>query len=469
MSEKVNYQVLSENILENIGGKKNIKHTAHCATRLRLNLVDDNQINEEGIKSLTGVLGVAKIGGQLQVIIGPEVSKLYDVFTNIVGENTNLDEVSVNKDDNKFSIKKIGNGILDGLSGSLTPAIPVLTVAAFFKMFAAILGPDMLKLITAESDLYVLLSFVGDTTFYFFPVILGFTAAKKFKVIPILGILLGAILINPTYVGIAESGESFKIFGIPSAVYNYSATIIPIVMSVWIMSYVEKATNKYTPAILRSFLAPALTIAIMLPITFVLVGPLGAILGTAVANGILSIGTNFGFLGIALIGALFPFLIFTGMHMILIMAAIQAFIENGSDSLVGPGMTVASFAIMGMALGAALKLKNRDDKTLAWSYFATVVLSGTSEPALYGIGMRFKKPLLTMALGGFIGGLYYGILNTGAYTMIPLSSVLCILNFAGNTTINLINGIVGAAIALVVAAIGTYFWGFPNENKTSKE
>ena len=475
MSKKRNYEELAKRILTEVGGKENVMHVAHCATRLRFNLKDESIPNDEKLKALSGVIGVMHAGGQLQIIIGQDVSILYSEVCKIgnFGADIKLSNTSENEK-KKITLKSIGNGILDALSGSLTPAIPIITIAAFFKMIAAILGPSMLNLITETSDLYVLATFVGDAGFYFFPVIIGYTSAKKFKTNPLLGILLGCIMLHPTFMKLVEEGSSFSVFGIPSIVENYSSTMIPIIMSVWVMSYVERFFNKYIPSAIRSVLAPALTIAVMLPITLCVVGPAGAWVGTSISQGILNLNGVAGFLGVALIGATFELLVLTGMHIILITALIQTFMINGSESFVAPGMAAATFAVAGICLGAALKLRDKDEKSLSWGYFVSLILGGITEPGLYGVAIRYKKPLIAMMAGGFAGGLYFGILNIGHYTLIPVTNIISLLCFTGHTTANTIHGIIGCLIALIVSAAVTYFFGFSNEeaavkNKSKKD
>src|SRR5699024_10029165 len=252
-------------------------------------------------------------------------------------------------------------------------------------------------------------------------------------------------------------------------VVNYSSTVLPIIMSVWVMSYVEQFFNRVVPDVLKSVLAPALTIAVMLPLALSIIGPAGAVIGTSISEGLLNLREYAGFLGVALIGALFPLLIMTGMHIVLITALIQAFIENGSESFVAAGLAAFSFAIMGMALGATLKIQDKKEKSLAFSYFITAFLAGTSEPALYGLAIRFKKPLIGLMTGGFTGGLYYGLTQTGHFTLIPVTNIISVLAFTGHTSANLINGIIRRLISFGVAAVVTYALGIPCTEEKQNE
>ncbi|SDB83458.1 PTS system IIB component, Glc family /PTS system IIC component, Glc family [Pelagirhabdus alkalitolerans] len=465
---KVDYKASAKKVLEEVGGKENIDHIAHCATRLRLNLKIEDNVNDDNLKEIEGIIGVTRAGGQIQLIVGQEVTYLYEEVKQLA-EFTDGDQTSQKTEskESSFSVKKVGAKILDGLSGSLTPAIPLIIVAAFFKLIEAVIGPEMLGWASETSDLYVLAQFVGDTTFYFFPIIIGYTSAKKFNASPLMGIFLGSIMLHPTFSQLAEEGSAFSVYGIPTLVQDYSNTLLPIILSVWIMSYVERYFNDTIPGAFKSILAPSLTIVVMLPITLSVLGPAGAILGRSISEGLLGLEGVVGFIGVALVGALFQLLVLTGMHIILIASLIEAFLANGSESFVAPGLAAASFAVGGMCLGAALKLRNKDEKSLAWGYFISMIVAGVSEPGLYGIGIRYKKPMIGMITGGFAGGLYLGIMNSGHFNLIPLTNLLSLLAFTGHTTANLIHGIIGCLIAFGVAALMTYFLTNTKESSPS--
>lgn len=460
-----NYKKTAESIVKLSGGKTNIDHALHCATRVRMNIKQFEFVNIEEIKKISGVLGVMKVGDQLQVIIGAEVNQVFNEVSLLLKEENNSDnqpnaELKQNNKSKKITIKSIGLGMLDGLSGAMGPVIPAIVACAFFKMFTAILGPDLLNVLPLESNLTTLLTFVGDAGFYFFPVLVGYTAAKKFGVTPVLGILLGAILIHPTFTQMVSENIPFDVFGLPVYMTNYSGTIIPVILSVWVMSYVEKFFNKYVHSSIRSVFAPAFTIIVMLPLAFCLLGPAGAFLGNYVVNGLLGLQNYIGFLGVAVIAALYPILVMTGMHMVLITALFQVFATQGWDGFAAPALCYASFSVMGVGIGAFFRLKEKSQKSLAASYAITAIVAGTSEPTIYGLCTRYKRPFIGLMAGGFAGGLYGGAMKVVSATLVPSSSVTALLAFVGNSTSNVINGVIASLVALLVAAICTYFWGF---------
>jgi len=471
MSQKENYQKLSEELVSAVGGKDNIVNVSHCMTRLRFNLKDESIAKKEEINKIKGVMGTVQSGGQLQVVIGQTVDKVYEKVCEVAnikgGEkiNENLD-----KPKGKLTIKSFFNGILDGLAGSLTPLIPVILAAAIFKMMVSLLGPTMLKVLVPTSDLYVLFSFVGDAGFYFFPVFLGYTAAKKFGVTPVLGMFLGAILIHPSFLAIVTAGTKFTIYGLPVSLQNYTSSVLPIIVSVWIMSYVEKFFKKIIPSTFKTLFAPVLTIAVMLPVAFVIIGPAGSIVGQYLSGGLVSLGNLGGIpgiLAIALIGALWEFLVMSGMHIVMITALLTVFFGTGHEAFVTPGAVAASLAVSGMCLGVALRLK-KEERSLAMGYLLAAFVGGVTEPGLYGIGMRYKKPFLGLMIGGFAGGLYGAIMGVTAYTLVPVASFLALTAYIGGSTANLINGIISGVIAFVVAAGATYFLDFKRDAEAIK-
>ncbi|WP_206426651.1 PTS transporter subunit EIIC [Clostridium sp. E02] len=467
--DKQDYNKLAKNVLDAVGGKENVLSVTHCITRLRFILKDQSIPKDKEVELISGVVGIMHSAGQYQVVIGQAVDQVYDELCKVGGFSSTESALEENtKGKKKVTLKSIGNGILDYMAGSLTPLIPALITAALFKTLAAVLGPDMFGLLSKTSDLYTLFTFVGDAAFYFFPVIIGYTAAKKLNCSPILSMFLGAILIHPTLVNMATEGTKFTVFGIPSSVQSYTATIIPIFLSVWVLSYVEKFFNKVIPSMLKIVFAPFLTILVMLPITLCVLGPAGAFVGKYICDGLLAMG-NFGgvatFLAIALIGALWEFLVMSGMHWVLISTMIVVISSSGQESVVSAAVVAASFSVGGMCFGAALRQKKAGDKSVSISYVVAQVIGGVTEPGLYGIGFRYKRPFIGMAIGGFAGALYGAIVGLTAYNIVPVASFLCVLGYSGGSTMNFVNAIISGVIAFVVAAVATYVIGLDKNDK----
>jgi len=463
------FNELAQSILENIGGNENISNMTHCMTRLRFNLKDQSKINEDNLKATTGVLGVVQSGGQYQIIIGQTVNKVYSVLLDLTGRAQEQEETEESKEKEPFTLKCLGNKILDYLAGSLTPLIPVLIAASMFKMVMAVFGPSMLNWIHEGSSLATLLTFVGDAGFYFFPVFLGYTAGKKFGVTPVLGMFLGGVLLHPTFTQIAADGTPFDVFGIPVATQNYASTVIPMILSIWIMSYVEKFFKKIIPSTLGTIFTPTLTMVVMLPITLVVLGPAGFVAGEYISKFLLSLDAIGGFLAVAIIAALWQFLVMTGMHLWMISTMITLFAQNGQDSLVSPAAIVSSMCVAGMCLGSFLRLRNKNEKALAFSFLAACLVGGVTEPGVYGLGVRYRKPFISLMVGGLAGGLYAGLTGVTAYTLIPVANFACLISFVGGTNGNMVNGFIACGIGFVVSAAVTYVLSVKEETKENDE
>lgn len=430
-------------------------------TRLRFNLKDESLPDAEAIQQIPGVIGTVSAGGQFQVVIGQSVDQVFKSLTLLAGlDQASTTEMTEEGQKKKITFKSVGSSILDGIAGCLTPLIPLLLAASMFKLLVALLGPSMLGIMAESSDVYTLLTFVGDAGFYFFPIVVGYTAARKFGATPVLGMFLGGILLHPTVIEMAAQEKNFSVFGIPTHLQNYASSILPIIMSVWVMSYIEKFLKKCLPHTLRTVLAPFLTILIMLPIALAVLGPAGFFVGSYISNGLLGLSGVTGFLGVALIAAIYEFLVMSGMHIVLIGALILTISTNGQESLVLPAAVVASLAVAGMCLGAGLRIKEKEQRGLAFGFLIASLIGGVTEPALYGVGMRYKRPFLGLIIGGFAGGLYAGIAGATTYTLIPVASFLSIFCFAGGPMSDLIHGIIASVIAFVVSAVATYFLGF---------
>lgn len=469
--EKVNmqnnkYQELAAQIVENVGGKDNIKYAIHCMTRLRLNLLDNNAVNLEKLKNIEGVLGCQKVGEQTQIIIGQDVDKLYEVFceqADIKKEGA-IEENLDGKSNEKWTSKRVINNIFDYLSGSLLVAIPILCGGAIFKVLLTILGPSVLNIIAQDSNMSTLLTVVGDAAFYFLPVYIGYSATKKLGGTPILGMLLGGILIHPTIVDMATKGTWFSVYGIPSKLNNYTSTVIPILLSVPIMVYLEKTFKKYVPQTLQILFVPFLTIAIMLPITLCVLAPAGSYLGVYICNFIISLHDSVGVVAVGIVGATFMLLVLTGMHILLVTQIILLFSTTGYDPFVSVAIFANTAAAWGICVGVALK-GNKELRTRSIGYLIPYVLSGVGEPILYGLAMKYRKLFIAWMAGGFAGGVVAGILNVTAYSLIPTSSFLGMAAYINNGMGNIIRFAISLAVGFVVATIIAYIVGPGKEEK----
>ena len=308
-----NYDVLADSVVELIGGKDNVRFFTHCVTRLRFNVKDRSIVKMDEIKDLPGVAGAQWSGEQLQIIIGQDVGSVYEL---ICKKHGFASEKAVEADDadaapQQKGVKAVVNKIFDGISGSLTPLIPALIGCGMIKVILILL--DMAG-VPADNGTYQLLTFAGDAGFYFLPIMIGAFAAKKFGANMALGMVIGGLLIYPTFASGVSAGTAFNFLGIPVYGVSYSSTIFPIILCCAVMAPIEKFVAKHSPAILRSVLEPLVTIVIMIPLAYCVLGPIGSFLGTYLSTFVLWLYNTLGFVGVALFAAVMPFVIMTGMH-----------------------------------------------------------------------------------------------------------------------------------------------------------
>lgn len=454
------YQELARTIIKNVGGGGNISNFTHCATRLRFNLKNDSKADLQTLKSTKGIIGVINSNGQLQIIIGSDVSNVYKEIL-----NSNL-VVSNDKQDNK---KKGLTSIFEIIAGIFTPIMPPLTAAGMLKVVLII--SSSFGWLSKESQTYYIFNFAADSIFFIFPVILGYTSAVKFKCNPYMGMLLGGAMIHPSYMALVNAKESVTFLGLPMKLVTYASSVVPIILVVFVMSYVENFADKVSPKPIRFFLKPLITILIMIPLVFLVLGPLGSITGEGLAILVNKINTIAPWLIPAIIGATTPLLVMIGMHWAIIPIGFNELALKGFENFIGPGMMVSNIAHGGAILAVALKTKNKDFKQLAGSSGFSA-LFGITEPAMYGVTLKLKKPLIPIMVAGGLAGLYCGLMGVVRYStgMPGLASIAIFISDIKPS--NIFHALIACGIAFVVGFVGMFVVGFEdiqNENKEKKE
>lgn len=459
--EKQNFRTTAEDVLKAVGGSDNIVSATHCMTRLRLNLVDEQKVNDEAVKAIKGVIGVNHQSGQYQVIIGQTVDKVYAEFAGLIGNKSQIQAADSDTPKKKLTVKETFSRVLDYLSGSMTPLIPAMITAAMFKTIQVILGPDLFNLIGSKSDIYQLCGFLYSAFFYFLPIFLGFTAAKKLGASQVMGLYVGAMLLVPELVQLAE--KSFKVYGfIPTTIHDYSQSVIPVVLSVWVMSYVEKFFKRIVPAVLSTIFVPFLTMIVMTPLVLALLAPIGNIFGQWIGDGLISFGNIGGFVAVAVVAALWELLVMTGMHMVLITFALTALMTNGVDNFVMVAAVLATWATFGLSLGAALRIRDKEEKALTFGYVVSGIVGGVTEPTIYGVMLKYKRTIAALIVGGGFAGAYAGLTHVGMYVA-GASNFLSVVGYFAGGRANIINGFIATAIAFFGTAALTYFFGFRDD------
>lgn len=447
------YTDFCNQILEKVGSKDNVSGAVHCMTRLRLNLKDRSVVDIDAVKGIKGVLGAQFSGEQFQIIIGQHVSEVYPEFCAIAGLGAAA-AIDENLDKEPFDIKKVPAKMLDYISGSIAPILPIMMGAGFFKMFYAILGPDLLNLLPNESQLMQTLYIVGNAGFYFMPLFVAWGAAKKLNTSIALSILLGCLLVDPNIINIVTAGEPFSIYGvIPMQLNNYTQSVLPTLLTVWALSYVFRFFDKHMPKAIKIIGVPFCTLIVMVPLMFCALAPVGNWIGmllSAFFSGLYNIA---GPLAIALIAAFWPFMVATGMHIAVIQIALLNITTMGFDPIVLAGSNIANYALMGMTVAYFLRTKG-EEKQMASANVITLIVGGISEPTLFGILLRNKQAMVCQIVGGFIGGLVGGIMGVAVYTL-GASNFLTVLQYAGGPGANFINACIACAIAFAASlAVG---------------
>lgn len=457
----MDYQKLAQEILEKVGGKSNVNSLTHCATRLRFVLNDNGKANAEDIKAIKGVVGVANSGGQFQVIIGSDVAKVYQPIKDIVGAGENTQESTPQRPLDK---------VLAIISGIFTPILPVITAAGMIKAVLSLLV--VFKVVTTEDQNYQILNFIGDAGFYFLPVFLGATAAKQFKTNQYLGMLMGAILLHPTFTTMVaafkEGGDAISLFSIPFTATTYSSTVIPIILSVWFMSYVEKFADKISPKAIKFFSVPLIVALVTSVVTFSLLGPAGAIIGQWLGDFFKWLESFGGWVVPTIVGIFSPFLVMTGTHYGLVSIGINNRMTLGYDTVAQPGMLASNVSQGGAALAIAFKTKDPDKRALASSAGITAVF-GITEPALYGVTLQNRAALIGTMVSGGIVGFFLGIFNARNFSG-GSPGLLTLGSYIGDNTLKYFyTALIGLILAVVISFVITFILYKEDAQESAKE
>ncbi len=442
----MNHRELAQAILEQVGGINNITQLVNCATRLRMNFKDESLVHLDQINKIPGVLGAVKKSGQYQIIIGTDVANVCNEI-----KAMGLNESPVNTG------KKVGkiDALMDIFAAIFTPVIPAITAAGMIK---AILVICVLLGMEKTSQIYVVLSFIADAGFYFLPIMLAVSSAKKLGCNPYLAAMVGGALLHPAFTQLVTAGEPVHIFGLPIKLINYGSSVIPIILAVWLMTYVERFADKVSPKAVKFFMKPTLTILIVVPIVLVVLGPLGSYIGTGIATITDFLNMHVSWLVPTLMGAFMPLLVLTGMHWSFLPVLMTSYTTYGYEAVMGPGSLVSNVCQGSAALCVSIKTKNKELKQLASSAGVTALM-GITEPAMYGVTIKFKKILLSVMLGGGVGGFYAGLMGVVRYTS-GTPGLLSIPIFIGENPMNVVHALIACAIGFVVTFAATWFYGF---------
>ncbi len=458
----MNSKKTAQQILQFIGGEQNINNLFHCMTRLRFNLKDIKNVDVASLKEVEGVLGIQEANQEFQVIIGPAVQSVYK---ELIGLTTIQENEIINEDfDTKkltsekkhLSIKKIFNEMLNVMSASLAPLVPLFVVVGLFNTVAVLIGPQFLKLVSEDSDIYRNFYFVGQSILYFLPILVGYAASRRLGSNTLITMALASFMLYPDFVAIATNGATFSYLGISIPIIDYSTSVIPIILIAWGQSKIETFLNKTVPDVIKVIVIPCLTVLIMLPIGLAILGPLGNYIGVGLGTLIVSLYDIAGPLATTLAGATAVISGAFGITRPIFFITLSTMLTNGVEYAYMPiAMAVSNWVMLGALVGFVIRAKNPKQKQLGISCTIALFFGGVSEPALYGIFLQRKKILISTAIAGGIAGLYLGLMSVGYYVFGP-SNFLNVLGFVGGPTSNLVNGIIACAIGFISSGILTF-------------
>ena len=462
------YEQLAKDIIFNVGGKENISSLSHCITRLRFKLKDESKANDEVLKKMDGIVTVMKNGGQYQVVIGNHVPDVYAVVCDLAGLGG--DTQSNSEPD---SPKGIFNKFIDIISGVFQPILGVMCAAGMIKGFNAIFLA--IGLYAETSGEYIMLNSIGDAIFQYMPIILGYTAAKKFNLKPFIGMLIGAALCYPgiqlatlsasseplytLFAGtIIESPVYITFLGLPVIAMDYTSTVVPVILIVYLAAKLEKMFAKVIPDVVKNFFVPMAVLLVSLPIGFMVVGPIATFGADMVGNFFLALYNFSPILCCVLVGLFWQCLVIFGLHWGLIPIAISNMMSMGFDTIL-VGAFAPSFAQTAVVAAMYFKLKDKKLKELCIPAVISGIC-GVTEPAIYGITLPRKKPFIYSCIGGAAAGVVMGVMNIKGYVMggLGIFGIPSYINPATGDMIGVYTSIVAAIVAAVVGFVLTFFF-----------
>ena len=414
------YQEDAKLLLEYVGGKENIAAVSHCVSRMRFVLNDPAKADVAKIEALKSAKGTFTQAGQFQVIIGNTVSDFYNDFIAVSGiDGVSKDAVKSAAKQNQTTLQKI----MSALAEIFAPLIPAIIGGSMVKLLVMLLG--MVGVLSADGETYKILNTIGDAAFYFLPVMVAASASKKFNTNMFIAIAIAGLMLHPDFRTMMEAvtvGDTAAHFlGIPVVGVKYTYTVIPALCMTWILSYIERAIDKITPAVTKNFLKPMLIFLIAAPIAIIVVGPVGIMIGEGISAFVYFVQAKLGFLAVGIMGALWPLLVITGMHRVFTPTILQTISETGMEGTVMPSEIGANLSLGGVSLAVAFKTKNSELRQTALAAASSALIAGTTEPALYGVAVRLKRPLIASLITGFVCGCLAGMAGLASRSMVSPS------------------------------------------------
>lgn len=440
----MDYKKIANEILDLIGGSKNVATLEHCSTRLRFSLVDKSVVDVEKIKKIKGVMGVVD-GSQFQIVIGNNVVEVYDTLLKICPLSGNQG-IEAKKDD-----RKCGAKLLEFIISVFQPLVPAIAGAGVLKSVLLLLS--MFGLLANDSTVYTALAAISDATFYFLPIMVAVTTANALKSNRLVAVAAVGYLLLPATTQALTDGMT--LFGFAVKNVTYSSQVFPAILCVIFLSLMERGFNKISPKAIRIFFVPMMSLAITIPVTLLILGPLGYNIGTLFTAVILALYGKLGFVALGLLAAILPFMFATGMHKALLPYAITTYGQLGYEALYMPASLAHNISESGACFAVALKSKDENLKQTALSAGISALM-GITEPALYGVTLQNKKAMIGVVLSGAISGMLMGLFVVKAFIVVGpgLASMSMFVDSANGS--NFMYACIGFAVALLGSFIITF-------------
>ncbi|MCW2166080.1 PTS system beta-glucoside-specific IIA component, Glc family /PTS system beta-glucoside-specific IIB component, Glc family /PTS system beta-glucoside-specific IIC component, Glc family [Microbacterium hydrothermale] len=436
-------------ILEHVGGAANVASLHHCSTRLRFTLADDSQADEAALKATPGVIGVV-LGTQTQVIVGSGVNDYFREIEKIRAGGGGRAAARMDAAKPKLTVKRAGSVFMDFVVGVFTPIIPAVAGAGIFKSLL-ILAVALGWLQTTDQT-YQVLTAIPDAVFFFLPLLVTYTAAKKLDVNIPLALGIVGLLVFPTFAGLLTQEGGVALFGLAVPAIAYNAQVFPPILAVLLLAVVERFARRISPSVISTFLVPLICFVIVAPATIFLLGPLGFFLGTLLTGAMLWLYGTLGWIAVALMAAALPFIVSVGMHKAFIPPTVATMASAGKESFYLVASLAHNLAEAGSSLAIAVRTKN---KTLRGTAISSGISAffGITEPALYGVTLQNRRAIISVVIGAFVGGSYLGIAAISAFALVSpgAASISMFIDMANPW--NLLHAVIGALVAMVTSFI----------------
>ena len=468
----MNHRSVAEQIIAASGGLENITDVTHCATRLRFVLKDDSASDQAAIQKIDGVLGVINAAGQQQVVLGGEVIDVYKqaaaMFEAAKGEKAGgaVDDPAAAAKDAKASkqpwtAKRVFDAVIGYVASAVSPLVPGLIAGGMLKVILLLIGyawPAFL-----ETGTYTVLGWVANAPFYFMPIFVAWGAAVKLGSTPIYAMAGAASMLTPAFMTLVSEKGSIDLLGFQLELIKYQQQLLPALLIALAAYFIEKGLNKVIPSVLRPVLVGSLTMGLTMILGFLVLGPLGYNVGSAISGIFVFLGSTAGPVAVALLAGVMPYLVMTGMHHAISPFMAQSIANPGYDPIFRPSFILHNMAEGGACLGVGLRAKDAAFRSECFSLAFGCIVAGVTEPAIYGVNLRLKKPLVGVSVGGAVGGVIAALLGARAYTM-GYSTVMALPIFQ-DTFVAMLIGII---VAILVSAAVTFVLGF-DESLVAKE